>query len=197
MGWADSLQRRGSQATFNQAWRRAQRLRAAVEKATQYVLKEMVTAGIDVAGPPQLGEFTPVWTPLSDSWEAKKGFDEFYFHKGDLEDALMGKNVQRQLGRPQVFLEWPGKSLKVNAGSPPKKYKDALPKEFYVRAVPFPRLSDAGADEAAVVGLIAEPESKTFYKLLGPHGLEGRPLVGPFLQWWLHVRLKGIMRGKV
>lgn len=194
MSWANAIKARGAQLIYNAAWRRAQKLRAAVERAVDHVFQEMVTVGIDVLDAPDLGAYTPHWEPLSDSWEARKGFDEFYFHTGALEQALLGKNTQRQLGRPQVFLEWPGKSIKVHAGQPAAKYEDELPAAYYVRVLPFPRLDSVQGDVGAA-GLVATPGTETFYKLVGPHGLDQRPLISPFLQWWIHIRMKRIMKG--
>lgn len=192
MGWDGFIKRRAAEAVFDQAWKRAQRVRAKAEKLAEKLaenfFKELVHVGINVPGPPALGRFTPHWEPLSNSWlDQKFPEDNFYFESGALERALLAKSTQNIFGRPQVDLVFQGKRLRVNANDPAKKYGGARG-PFKIVLRPFPRAFGQTAEAA-----VARPGSETFFKLMNPRGHYFRPLVTPFLRWYVHTKMRSAL----
>lgn len=194
MSWESAISAKANNLIFKTAWRSAQRARDRVEKLLSHFFEELVTVGIDVLEPPNLGQFTPEWEPLSQSWLDRKGGDEsFYYHTGALERTLLRKSTTGVFGRPQVFLEWAGGSKKVDAGVAPAKYIGPRLVGLKIRVVPFPRLTTAwGAEE-----LVAGGNETTFFKLTNPDGNRLRPLVSPFIHWYVSVRVRNAMKGLI
>lgn len=189
--WGRFIERKATEKVFAKAWRRAQRIRQMVEEEVGDFFPDVVDSGIDQDSAPNLGKFTPRWAQLSESWEDQKGFDSFYFHKGELERALLRKNPTTTFGRPQVFLNFGGRSIKVNAGEPPVKYEGQKLTDMYIQVIPFPKIQNAqGSAEELVAG--GNPE--IFFKLTGAHGQFQRPLILPFTQWYIHVKIRDVMR---
>lgn len=190
MSWAQTIKSAGTNLIWRRAWRRAQNIRAQVEKITEHFFQEMVTVGVDVEGPPDLGAYTPVWAPLSDDWADRKGSENFYFYKGDLERALLRKSTQGVFGRPQVFLHFDGLTVKVNAGVPPGKYQGSRLTNMTIRVVPFPRAQ--GPYEAEL--LVAGENPEVYGKLTGGPHAPYRGLVTPFVEWYTHVKIRNAIR---
>jgi hypothetical protein len=190
MAWANAIKSKAKALVFNAAWRKGQKLRKALEQATGHIFQELVTASVDVLQAPDLAAATVEWAPLSDSWSERIGHEEFYFDTGDLERTLLGKDsqVERLLGRPQVFLETPSQKLKITSVKPPKKYKDLDVSKLMIRAVPFPRLDVSTWGEAE--DLILGKFSDDWWKVMG----HNRWMITPFFRWWLRVRTRRIMK---
>lgn len=189
--WEAAIIRKGNDKIWAKAWRRAQKIRDKVEDGLVDFFKVVAGEGINVSEPPQLGDYTPDWAPLSASWTKSKGHDDFYFHKGALESALLRKNTSATFGRPQVFLSYEGGAeVKVNAGKAAGKYKGEKMTNLHVRVVPFPKMTAWGSAEELTAG----ENEKMLYKLTGPRGSFTRPLISPFAQWYIHVQVARIMR---
>jgi hypothetical protein len=189
MSWDTFVLTKSRQSLFNGAWRRAQRVKRNVERLVKNFFVELTTVGIGVPGPPRLGRFTPHWEPLSDSWIERKGHDDFYFHTGALEQALRRKSTDGIFGTPVVRLNFSGHSVKVTSLSPPKKYSDS-DGPFTLQVTPFPKVTSLDDVEAVV----AEPGTKTFFKLINPRGNSFRPLVSPFTAWYIHTKIRNALR---
>lgn len=193
MGWGETILKAGNRKLFRYSWRLAQKIRAKVETLTEHFFEELVTIGIGVDAAPNLAQFTPTWEPLSDSWEERKGHGDFFFDKGDLERALLRKSTQGIFGRPQVYLDFNGNVVKINAGESPAKYDGQPLTGLAVRVVPFPRIdaSDARSPEELVAG-----ENSTIYFALISAGTPfNRPLVSPFVLWYTHVKIRNAIKG--
>src|SRR4051812_15802638 len=115
MEWEDAITQQASAMLYAEAWDLGLAIRARVEDLTQHFFEELVTVGIDVAGPPNLGEFTPYWEPLTEKWIEQKGHDMFYEFTGGLQRTLLRKSTIGIFGRPQVFLSWGGDMEQVVA----------------------------------------------------------------------------------
>lgn len=191
MGWVNSIRAKAEDLVFKAAWRKGQKLRLALDEAVIHIFQELVTVSVDVLRAPDLGSASVTWRPLSDSWiERKGGMEEFYFHTGELEQTLLSKDGQelRILGRPQVFLDVGGQSLKITSIKPPKKYKGMPMAGLKIRAIPFPKLDSAVW--GAVEGLVFEEGSKDWWKIMGGQ----RWMMTPFFRWWIKVRTKRIIK---
>lgn len=185
MTWDTSLASRAREVTFAGAWKRAQQIKAKIEKLAAGLFQELVTVGIGVMGPPRLGQFTPVWEPLTTAWLERKMNPEFFLNTGALEQELLGKSTSAIFGNPVVQMQVGARTLKVTAAPPPAKYGD-VKGPFKLTVIPFPKLTDVWHAE----DLVATPGSKTFFKLINPDGKYLRPLVSPFVQWYIHVKIK-------
>ena len=191
MSWESQITRKSNSLLYKAAWRKAQKVRDRVERLVSGFFKELVTVGIDVLQPPDLGDYTPDWEPLSDSWIERKGGEEFYFATGALEATLRGKNTTSVFGRPQVFLDWNGGSRKVTAGAIAEYKETQKLTGLKIRVIPFPRATEFNAE--ALVG--GGDDTKTFYKLVNPGGHKFRPLITPFLTWYIRVKIRRAMKG--
>ena|SRR3990167_8954279 len=189
MAWDRFIKRRAVDTVFRAAWRRGQHIRLRAERISRQFFRELVTVGIDVPGAPRLGRFTPHWEPLSNSWLDRKDNDLFYFDTGALERSLLRKSTDGVFGRPAVTLRFEGRTIRVTASPPPKKYAGASG-PFTLILTPFPRI----AALTHVEDVVATPGSKTFFKLINPKGNYLRPLVSPFMQWYIHVKMKAALR---
>lgn len=184
----DRIEVKVDRAMFITAWRRGQKLREQVTELMSDFFITLSNIGIDVAGPPDLGRYTPAWKPLSQSWIDRKGGDEnFYFDEGKLQEDLLRRKPQRLFGRPVVWLAYNGSSaIKVNAGPPPAKYNlGRVTREYELIYTPYPRVQDFEDVE-----MIFGDESMIRYKLSNYKGGKDRPLLTPFAQWYLHIFLK-------
>lgn len=185
---AARMKSRSDKAMFQTAWRRGQKLRDQLEELMADFFIELANVGIDSEGPPDLGDYTPTWQPLSESWVARKGGDEnFYFHTGALNSALVRRKPTNLFGRPVVWLEYEGIApMKITAIDPPKKYFNGrVTKKYNLIFTPYPKVTDFNDVEA----LLGE-ESMTRYKLDNPRGQKLRPLLSPFAQWYLRVFIR-------
>jgi hypothetical protein len=192
MTWDGVILNAGNSTIWRKAWRMAQRVRARIEKITEHFFEELTTVGVDVFEPPELGKYTPDWEPLSESWTDRKGHGNFFFDRGDLERSLLRKSTQGVFGRPQVFLEFDGSVVKVNAGSPAKKYSGQSLRGLKIRAVPFPRLWTDGPRSPEE--LIAAENDTLYFKLTSAGSPFNRPLVSPFVEWFTHVKVRKAMK---
>ncbi len=193
--WSRAIERRAAAILMTTAWRKAQKLRQYLEHLTVGFFEELVSVGLDTEGPPSLGIYTPNWEPLSENWAARKGHDNFYYATGALERTLLRKSTVGVFGRPQVFLDFGGRSVKVTAAAPAPKYEQVLARGLSIRMIPFPRLGqDGDISTGEPEELVSGGNSTVYYKLSNPKHTFQRPLVSPFIQWYLHDKIRKAVR---
>lgn len=196
MSWELEIARKGNDLLFTKAWEKAQWLRQRVTDLTEHFFKELIEAGVDVEGPPNLGDYTPYWEPLDENWLIRKGDSGFFYGLGTgghLETTLLGKTTVNIFGLPQVFLEWNGGSRKINAGEIALHFEGDKLSGLSIRVLPFPRLEKfEDADELVTGG----KDTAAYGKLTNyGHGGIVRPLITPFLTWYVRVKITNAIRG--
>lgn len=191
MGWANAVERAANQQLFLTAWKRGQRVRARVEEMAKTFFQELANRGTNVLAPPELGKYTPVWEPLSEEWADEKGHDAFFYDTGAFQRALLAKDPTTVFGRPQVFLDWEGGSRKITASNLSIKWQGQKLAGLKIRVIPFPKWGNGESAEELVAG---GTNNYIWWVLGSPRGRWERPLLTPFVSWWIHGKLRSAMR---
>ena len=175
--------------------------------------KQIVMKGLNKPNEPRLGEDTPTWKPLNPRYVKykKKGNANFYLYKGELTTALQtlansktqaterlgGAYASLQkgglVGNPDVaFTSFMRGGRRINQArmvDGPRKGQFARPEDIWrrvpttIRVIPF-RDQVIGAEEE-----MFNEFPEIYHRLRNWRGRRERPLIGPFMDWWIRTKL--------
>lgn len=189
-----------------------QDLNKEVRRINKRFFQTLASMGTNTPGPPDLGEFTPSWEPLNPKYlrykQRKTGHTNFFIYKGTLQSTLRRLNTEtifgtpwidivdrKSIGNPDVaYTEFTNRAGRRQSQgrmiAGPRKGKFARAEDILrmipgkISVTPFP--SQYYGDEEFVFRDRPEIEYKLRQRR-APH----RPLLGPFLDWWIKTKLRG------
>lgn len=133
----------------------------------------LVRSGIDVAGPPGLQEFTPNWKPLKRNyakWKEKKYPGSGFFKASGKLRTSLRQAKGGLLGKPKVTLVKLPRAVKRGEA-------------FRMVVEPAPAMRNKRG-----IQLLEQINSGTFQRSMKLSAFKGRitrPLVEPYLNWWV------------
>lgn len=169
----------------------------------------MKTIGVD--GPPKLGAYTPAWKPLDDEYMDQREFDKdvphgkFFQYSGALGEKLGVMNATTFFGKPLVLYKrgkFEQKPMESYSKPNPNKMKDHLTAVISIDL--FPKVVGS-IDDIDVGDLFSRVKvrdkrgSKSTstplaYRLKNFQGRNERPVVVEFMNWWLNIKARKIVR---
>ena len=195
---------------------RMRKIETEVRKSHSKVFKTMAMKAIDVKSAPNLGQHTPEWTALSNTYRNKKiaqgRSGNFYSNTGALKGALASLDANTILGTPLVSLGGVGQQIvkreetwKNSSGTKrivirnlkgqfvaERTLRENLPKGITV--TPFPKIT-----QEAMRGILDEEEFlplEISQKLKNPKGKRLRPIFTNYINWYIDVEIrKAVSRG--
>lgn len=190
------------------------KLRQALTRLQATFFTVLASKIIGVTKAPDLGMYTPVWTPLSTKSYAtkkkKKGFEnQFYRFTGNLARSLSRMKADTRFGNPSVIQSTGGiynnqriydnpnsNSAITPKGKPFSLDKIKIPKKT-VSIDMFPKI-DSLLEAMNVMPQTKENEdgktkASVAMKLTNCRGLSQRPILVNFMKWWIHVEAKAIV----
>lgn len=188
-----------------------------VDAETKRAFRLLAKRGVDVAGPPNLGEFTPAWAPLSQKYrkfKQERGMSpNFYMAEGVLQQFLQSQDPHDWLGRPFVTLSssgtvgrsgvrsasWFNRRLnRVVRQARDERGRFASPKDIYrvvpksIRVVPFMRVPMTNMES-----VFEGSANKIYFRFINPYRKKLRPLFENFLLWYQMVHLPNLLNRKI
>jgi len=133
----------------------------------------LVRQGIDVSGPPGLQEFTPSWKPLKRSyarWKEKKYPGSGFFKASGKLKASLRQAKGGLLGKPKVTIVKLPRAIKRGEA-------------FRIVVEPAPAMRNKRG-----IQLLEQLNGGTFQRSMKLSAFKGkitRPLVEPYLNWWV------------
>lgn len=171
----------------------------------------LVMKTVGAKGPPKLGEYTPMWKPLSEAYTDRRSFDrdidedEFFNYSGKLGATLSRLNATTFFGKPLVVYNrgsFKQKAMKQYQKPDPRKQSGNLTARITVDLFPKIAGSINDIDEADLFNKVKITEkrgrkSKTTpisYRLKNYQGSRDRPVVVAYMNWWLNVQARKLVR---
>ena len=189
-------------------------LDAAIRKINRRFFQTLASMGTNVPGPPSLDQFTPTWDPLNAKYlrykQRKTGNTNFFTFTGKLQSTLSRMKAETVFGTPWIdvqnrratgnphvrYTEFMNRGKMISRGrmiAGPRKGQFARPEDILryvpgkISVTPFP--SQYYGDEEFVFRDRPEIEYKLRQRR-APH----RPLLGPFMDWWIETKLKNVVQ---
>lgn len=199
---------------------KADKIQRQVNVAQARFFKKLVMKTIGRKSAPNLGEYTPVWKPLSSKYLKKKSAlgqsQGFYEKTGELKSALGSLNAKTILGTPAVLFSPSGFVGRSGVSSRKEVWRGQASKRSVIRdsqgrfasARDIPRFMKARLSvdpypkilEDAVGSVIDEskylPEDVA-QKLKNPSGRRLRPIFTNFLNWFLETEIRKVVERAV
>jgi hypothetical protein len=143
----------------------------------------------DVEKAPDLGKWTPFWAPLSNHYTDRKGHDNFYFYEGKMA-GFFPKNALSYFGKPLVAFQQGALFRRAQKKFvPPKTVKELSQPSKLVIDV-YPKVITALADPTLAWDLFRHKNPEFYYRVTNYQGSRDRDIVGPYMLWWLNVKVK-------
>lgn len=186
--------------------RRVEKIQQIVDREHHKFFSIMADKIIAVTQPPDLDGYGKDWYALEPSYTSRrKGVDPnaWYKNTGNLSGTLKRMNVTRSFGTPTITSGQVGTYgrqkvnvtnnvatiIKTGRAIPLEKIKNL---RYTINIDLFPKITEDTSSGS--IDVRSYLTGKTGYKLTNYH--EGRPIVTPFIRWWLNVQMKNkIVRG--
>lgn len=186
---------------------KANRLKDQLIKVHNQFFTLMADTIVGAEKAPKLQGYTPTWKQLDPEYTSRRELEadipeeEFFRFTGTLETKLASLKPTTYLGKPSITVK---QSL---TQSKSKKLKDHRSK-FIISVDLFPKINGtiSDLDEAEVFDHVASswvstggrskknPKIPLSYKLKSYQGQGDRPFLTYYMEWWLNVKTKNLMR---
>lgn len=212
--WVSQMMRaliaEAADGVFEQKEDLAERIRLRVQRENRQFFRVLAAKAMDAPDAPDLGPHTPSWKPLTRKyreWKRRHGLSQnFYMKTGKLEAQLRSLRASSKLGQPRVSYQRGGYAVsssvrqEITPGGR-TRYRDIATGRFVSAAAAFifrpstlfidvaPMVSDAKDLEVAMFGRrsMIENKLKNAWKQMD------RPILGPFMDWWMDIHIRRIV----
>ena len=203
---------------------KAEEIQRRVNRVHERFFKKLVMKAIDVKSAPNLGEYTPVWEPLSSGKTGNGGYlakkkrlgqsSNFFIATGELKTAMQRLISKTVLGTPLVSFTPTGFVGAIGTRGRLEQWKGRADKRKVIRNAKGQFAKVENVRRRVTASIFVDPypkileditktildESKYFdddeiaKKLKTPKGNRVRPMFTNFLNWFLDVEIRKAIR---